>query len=77
MSTELAKKNIPSAVIPAGKKKNLNLLKPFLYVIELTRGNSINVNRSSREIGEDEDHIKVLETILNSFEMSDFDIGES
>ena len=34
------------------------------------------MDRRAREVGEDEDHIEILESILNSFEMSNFDIGE-
>ena len=60
----------------SSRARGNRLLEPFLDVVELTRRDRVDVNRRAREVGEDEDHIEVFESILNSFEMSDFDVGE-
>jgi len=59
------------------KLRIIDSLKPFFHAIELIHWNSIDVNWSTTEVLEDENEIEILETVLNSFEMSDFDFVES
>ena len=62
MSTELI---IGSVTVPYSSLEHV--LKPILHVIKLGAGNGIDVERSFREVFEDEDHVKLLQAELHTF----------
>lgn len=53
-----------------------NLLKPVLDVIQLWHGNGVDVDRCAMEVLKDKDHIKVLQSKLDTFQVSNFNFAQ-
>ena len=48
-------------------------VEPFFDAFEGLDGDGVNVGRGAMEVFEDEDHVEVLESELDTFQMGDFD----
>jgi hypothetical protein len=58
------------------KREDEDALKPLLHAIQLIRRDGVDVNGRPCKVSEDEDEIEVLQAVLNTLEVGDFDFGE-
>jgi hypothetical protein len=54
----------------------MDLLQPVLYIVELACRYRVDLMRATREVGEDDDHIKLFKPKLDALQGDDLDIAQ-